>query len=360
MNGLRKMTYNIFTGYSVTLIVSWTVWVVVNIMNYASLPLSELKRALVIDFAENVLEAVLLYAFSFLSCKLLVRYLWTHSKEGKALLVGLTSHVLATALFSLGLALLYNLALPSEKDIFYHVLLSDFFVLVVFSSVNISMSLVNKSREEERDRIHAESTARRNEILALQTELDMLSLQTNNHFIFNSFSTAAGLVRHQPEAAEVFIRRLSSMYRYMTRNSSRHVVAIDEELDFVDNYIQLLQDRYAGLAINLSTKLRSVCAFVPPAAIQSLIENAVKHNGHGPEDPLVVNVSLEDESIVVSNNVIFRSDESVGAHIGLDNLRKRYGMLTKKQVRVDTDGQTFSVSLPLLFEEDLSYESSDN
>lgn len=360
MNDLRKIKYNVFWGYLIMMIARWTVWVIVNITYYVSLSMSELKRALIADFAEAAFEAILLYTFCFISGKLLTHHIRSHSDNEKSLVAGMISHVLASAIFALGLALFYNLLFPGEKIFFYHVLLSDFFVLVIFSTTNISMALVNKSKKEEKDRRNAEATARKNEILALQTKLEMLSLQTNNHFIFNSFSTATGLIRHDPPKAEAFINNLSSMYRYMTQNSNKHIVPLNEEVDFVENYIQLLKNRYSGLTVIVSTELRSIHAFVPPAAIQSLIENAVKHNVHGSENPLVVNVNLNDEYIVVSNRVIKRSDEVTGTHSGLDNLKKRYLLLTEKHLKVDSDGQTFNVSLPLIFEEDLSYESFTN
>lgn len=360
MNVLRKDIRHIAIGYLLTLIISWVVWSLVNITNYLSLSGSRLWGTLITDFLENALEASILYAFSSISCNLLVHYLWGHRDEKKSLIIGLSLHVLTNVCFAIAVASLYSLVFPDEKDIFYHILLSDFFVVLILSTIYLSMFFINRSINEERERLRAESVARKNEVLTLQTKLDMLSLQTNNHFIFNSLSTAAGLVRHNPEAAEEFIKRLSSLFRYMTLNSCKHIVTVRDELHFVDDYKQLLINRYSGIVINLSPELRSVSAFVPPAAIQSLVENALKHNGHSPEDLLVVNVFLDGESIVVSNNVIKRIDNLYGAHSGLENLKKRYNLLTEKEVKVNTDGQTFNVTLPLLFEEDMRYESSDN
>lgn len=360
INDIRKDEHGIAIGYLLTLATSWFVWCVVNITNYIGLSGSELWGDISHDFAENALEALILYVFSVISCRVMMRHLWDSRDKQHALVLGLTVHVFINASFAIVVAWIYALILPFEKNIFHHILLSDFFVVEIFSTVYLAMFLVSKNNEEARKRILAESESRNNEILALQTKLDMLTLQANNHFIFNSFSTAAGLMRRDPESAERFLKKLSSMYRYLTRNSGAHVVTLMEELGFVEDYINMLGFRYTGISARISPEIRSIQAFVPPASIQSLIENAVKHNSHGPEQKLGIDITSDGSSVIVTNNIIRRQDEPTGTHTGLDNLRSRYGLLTDRNITVENDGLMFRVSLPLLFEEDLSYEGTDN
>lgn len=346
MHWTKKETQEYVIGYLLTLAVSWIVWCLVDITDYLSLSGSELWKHLSLDFIDNTIEAFVLYAFSIFSCRMQIRYLWNRRNNRRMLMFGISLHVLANACFTLMVACVYYLTCPSEENIFYHILLSDYFVIGLLSSIYLSLSLIKKGRDEE--------------TLALQTKLDMLALQMNNHFIFNSFATAAGLIRHAPEAAEMFLKRLAAMYRYLTQNSGTHLVLLEEEIEFVDNYIQLLKERYSGVSVSLSHDLRARRAYLPPASIQILIENAVKHNSHGPKQNLSVEVALEGDSVVVTNNLLKRCDEVVSSGTGLANLRKRYKLLTEQNVLVENDGRTFRVTLPLVFKKDLYYESSDN
>lgn len=357
---MKKEARKLVIGYLLTVIISWVVWCIVNISNYANLSGYKLWGIIFQDFVENALEVVLLYAFSIMSCRVLIRHLDSHRSRFVFMAVVTTIHVLINVCFALAVAYLYSLIIPFEKDVFIHVLLSDFIVVELFSTIYITLFLVRKSNEQELRRAQAEAESRKNEMLALQTKLDMLALQTNNHFIFNSFSTAAGLVRHDSETAESFIKRLSSMYRFLASNGNAHVVSLMEELEFVDDYIHMLECRYTGIYARISPDIRLIHAYVPPAAIQTLIENAVKHNTHGPEHRLEIDVTLNDGSITVTNNMTRRYDEAPSTHSGLANLKKRYELLTDRAISVENDGIMFKVTLPLIFEEDLRYEGNDN
>ena len=74
----------------------------------------------------------------------------------------------------------------------------------------------------------------REEKLIFQNET--LKNQVNPHFLFNSLNTLSALVSTQPEVAEEFIHRLSSIYRYILENSSRDRVTLDVELSFIRDY----------------------------------------------------------------------------------------------------------------------------
>ncbi len=355
-----KETRHLFVGYLLSMITSWAVWCIIDISNYISLPTNELRHALLKDFADNIVESFCLYSFSILSCKRLLHYLWNFKNRDNVLFVIFPIHVVLNAFFAFVMACSFHLFLDYEKDIFQNIMLSDYFVIEIISTTYLSFFLVKKYREEELARLMSQEEAKKKDFIALQTKLDMLSLQTNNHFIFNSFSTAASLVRHDPEMAERFIKRLSSMYRYMTRNGQSHAVPLADELEFVDNYIQMLRIRYSGIEVNISSDLRSVNSYVPPASLQTLIENAVKHNSHGNGHKLVVDLTLEDDAIMVTNKIAQRADDTAGSHSGIDNLRERYALLAGKEIMIENDGNEFRVLLPLVFEEDLKYEGFDN
>ena len=71
----------------------------------------------------------------------------------------------------------------------------------------------------------------REEKLIFQNET--LKNQVNPHFLFNSLNTLSSLISGQPDVAEEFIHRLSSIYRYILEYSSREKVPLDTELAFI-------------------------------------------------------------------------------------------------------------------------------
>ena len=100
--------------------------------------------------------------------------------------------------------------------------------------------------------------------------------------------------------------------------------------------------------------------FVVPVSVQMLVENAMKHNRHGEGAGLHIRIYREGDRIFVENNILPRLDIPEKSGRGLDNLRSRYELLSKKTIIIDNNGGTFRVGLPLLKANDICYESSDN
>jgi sensor histidine kinase YesM len=77
----------------------------------------------------------------------------------------------------------------------------------------------------------------REQNLVFQNET--LKNQVNPHFLFNCLNTLSALVTAQPEVAEEFIHRMSSIYRYILENSSKDRVPLSVELSFIKDYFYL-------------------------------------------------------------------------------------------------------------------------
>ena len=197
------------------------------------------------------------------------------------------------------------------------------------------------------------------ENILLHSKLKNLSLQTNNHFVFNSFSTLFGLIKTSPEDAEIFLQGLSRIYRYLVSNGAKSIVELKDELSFVNDYARLVQFRYTGISIHIDPLLFSVDGFVCPVSIQGLVENAVKHNRHGKENQLTIDIHQRVNSIVVTNNILPREDQVSSTGSGLTNLKERYSLLTEQEIMIFDDGGRFEVCIPILFYEDLKDESID-
>ena len=82
--------------------------------------------------------------------------------------------------------------------------------------------------------------------------------------------------------------------------------------------------------------------------VQSLIENAVKHNVISSKQPLVVTIATAEGWVSVSNPIQAKTTPEKGNGIGLVNLSERYRLKWNTDVEITNDGSTFCVKLPLI------------
>ena len=121
-------------------------------------------------------------------------------------------------------------------------------------------------------------TAQLNEQLT-KAQLNALRRQIEPHFLFNTLNSIAGLVREQRnEAAVTMIARLSEFLRRVVNDSDRQQVALAEELDFTEKYLEIQKARFGDrLVFSLDVPEDLRLAQVPSLILQPMVENAIKH-----------------------------------------------------------------------------------
>ena len=186
----------------------------------------------------------------------------------------------------------------------------------------------------------------REEKLIFQNET--LKNQVNPHFLFNSLNTLSSLISSQPETADKFIDRLSSIYRYILENSQKDKVSLVDELAFISDYFFLHQIRDEDkimLDISVSDQDKHN---IMPVSLQILVENAINHNMATHENPLKISIYNEADYIVVKNNLQKKSIPLKSTHIGLRNLSERVRIISGKSLVIEEPGTHFIVKIPLL------------
>lgn len=180
-------------------------------------------------------------------------------------------------------------------------------------------------------------------------ELEALKNQVDPHFMFNSLNTLSHLVATDQTVAQEFIEKLADVYRYILQSKEKDLVQLVEEIQFLNNYFDLLRLRF-GNAIRLEIRGEEQNRqFLPPISLQLLLENAVKHNGFNEQLPLLIRVACQDDHILFVNNKRKKSGrpgDSTG--IGLKNLENRFQLLVQKPIEVQEAPDEFSVKLPLV------------
>jgi two-component system, LytTR family, sensor kinase len=121
-------------------------------------------------------------------------------------------------------------------------------------------------------------TARLNEELS-KAQLAALRRQIEPHFMYNTLNSIAGLVRdHRNDAAVSMIVGLSEFLRRSSEDSHRSQVALQEEVEYLQRYLDIQKARFGErLQVNVDIPPELLRAQVPNLLLQPLVENAIKH-----------------------------------------------------------------------------------
>lgn len=214
-------------------------------------------------------------------------------------------------------------------------------------------------RERQRKRLQEEqlrSSQLQKE--SYQAQLQHLKNQVNPHFLFNSLNVLGALIELQPEKASVFNQKLSDMYRIFLERSDQELVSLKQELELVEAYIYLLKTRFGNtLEIDIQLPGHALDKLLPPGGLQTLLENAVKHNGSTKREPLKIQVFVKEDLLQVQNQLRPRTFKGLSSGKGLENLQNRYRYLSNQQPEFHKTSTHFLAKLPLL---DLEEESERN
>ncbi len=207
--------------------------------------------------------------------------------------------------------------------------------------------------------IHIDEEARtdRERTRLAQYSYMKLKQQVNPHFLFNSLNILDCLVKDAPrETASTYIHKLAGMYRYMLRNEDETLVSLRDEMEFVDQYIDMMKLRFPeGLKVEKDIPEAALNSSVVPCSVQLLIENATKHNRISSTQPLCIRIFCEDGYIIIDNNLQPKPKaENASTGLGLKYIHEQYLDLASRSTVVipDAAGENgalhYIVKLPLL------------
>lgn len=183
----------------------------------------------------------------------------------------------------------------------------------------------------------------------VQSQYETLKNQVNPHFLFNSLNTLTVMIPRQPEVAVKFVEQMSKVFRYSLQHRDDNTIDLATELNVVQSYLFLNEQRYDGklkvdIAIPESAKTKKVIT----QSLLMLVENAIKHNELSHERPLHVKLYNEGAYLVVENTLQRKTLIEKSTNIGLDNIKKRYALASETPVVVEEKNDLFTVKIPLL------------
>ena len=148
-------------------------------------------------------------------------------------------------------------------------------------------------------------------------ELKLLRSQLSPHFLFNNLNTVDALIDTDSQKAKTYIAHLSSLYRYFIKTKEDDVVPLAEELAMARDYFYLIETRF-GKAYTFAIEEESALplrspnsheshksafakAYIPSGALQTIIENVVKHNKVSEGNSIHTTLTISDETVVLKN-----------------------------------------------------------
>lgn len=274
------------------------------------------------------------------------RHLDWFEQPARKLMMLVAANVLYTAPLTLAALALWYLVrgLAIDVPVLQVVTLTNVICVVFVTHAYETVFLI---RERESDMMRVERLER----MRIEGELAALTSQIDPHFLFNSLNTLGHVIARDPVVARDFCDRLAEVYRYVLASRGRQLVSLQEELDFVANYYALLALRF-GPAIELEVEPAGAAAAdaasrIPPLALQTLLENAVKHNRLDPQAPLGMRLSRREGAVRFAHPQRPRSSIRPGTGLGLANLDERCRLLTGRGLEIERGGGEFAVTVPL-------------
>ncbi len=191
--------------------------------------------------------------------------------------------------------------------------------------------------------------------MALEARLSSLEARLQPHFMFNTLNAISALIQDNPDEAERTVERLAALLRFALDATERGLVPLAHELKIVTDYVEIERTRFgARLAYSIDVQPEAAGCEVPPLAVQTLVENSIKHAiaprpGGG---RLRVEASASGEHVLLSvwdDGPGFTGDAMRAGH-GLDNLRARlaarFGAGASLEVGRRDGGTRVTVALP--------------
>lgn len=246
------------------------------------------------------------------------------------------------------LTLVANLLFPYQPGLEKIIINNSLITAVLNIIVVLAVEAVLWFKRSQESLVKAEKLERENSQIRFET----LKSQLNPHFLFNSLNVLSSLIKKDSDRAQNFIDEFSSVYRYTLDVIEKPVVELREELEFAKSFLYLQKIRFDNSVvteINVDASLLN--HLVPPLGVQTLLENAFKHNRASVDNPLRIKIYNEGSVLIVVNNLQpkLRGAESRG--VGLSNLRKRYELLGDALPNCSVTEEKYIARIPLIFPE---------
>lgn len=236
----------------------------------------------------------------------------------------------------------------TDEDTLLDHYVSHLVLCVISTFAILSIFLVRKYSHEVQKRNEAQ-------LMLSEIQIKYLHAQLNPHFFFNMFNNLYGVSLTDPARTPDLILKLSNLMRYQLENSKKDTVTLEEELNFISNYIAIEKERVGkrctiSYSIEDSHELASQY-HIAPLLLITLVENAFKHSLTIKQPWFVsIRVTIEPKLIrlQITNSLADQLLQNNSTGIGLSNIRQRLELLYNKRFTLETTKNETSYTTTLV------------
>ncbi|SMG10690.1 Histidine kinase [Marivirga sericea] len=207
-------------------------------------------------------------------------------------------------------------------------------------------SMIDKSRQQKFEKERKQES--------LLSELSYLKAQVNPHFLFNTINSVYVLIKMNPDKAADMLIKLSDLLRSQLYDFSSDKITIEEEINYLENYIELEKLRRAHrLEVHFEKEGLLQGFSLPPLLMIPFLENCFKHLSSDTDKSNIVRIRMTRNfsklSVEFSNTFDKQSAPRKEGGIGLPNVKRRLALLfpDKYQLEINRTDELFRVNLEL-------------
>lgn len=169
---------------------------------------------------------------------------------------------------------------------------------------------------------------RESQIQKSKAELLNLKNQLQPHFIFNSLNTIYALALTKSDKAPESILKLSNVMRYVMNDYAKDYVTLEEEMNYLEDYISLQKMRVnTNCQINFQKEISQPSLHIVPMILVNFIENAFKF-GVNPEIDSKIDIAVKQSG----NHLNLQVKNSIVAHLDYSDLSHKIGLKNSEEI----------------------------
>ncbi|MCR4854159.1 MAG: histidine kinase [Prevotella sp.] len=224
-------------------------------------------------------------------------------------------------------------------------------IVLLLMGMNLGVKLYFKADDDMKEMQMLEKKS-------LEHQLAYLKYQINPHFLMNTLNNIHALVDIEPEKAKETIVILSRIMRHVLYDGDRSLIPLQHELDFLNNYVDLMRIRYTDhVRMNVDVPTALPEASIPPLLLITFVENAFKHGISYKQESFVdIKVVISDKRLKFTcrNSKVRRTETESSTKkpeeggVGLANVKQRLQLLYGKNYTLDIDDGTDTFEVLLL------------
>lgn len=194
------------------------------------------------------------------------------------------------------------------------------------------------------------------QLLVSSIELQALRATIHPHFLYNSLNTLANLSLTSPGKIHSLCIQMSDFLRYSVNYGQRHRVTVQDELQHVQNYLAVEQERFGDkLQLSVQAETAALALTLPPLLLFPLVENAIKHGIGSQLEPGFVSLAIacgaDTLTLQISNSYDPEGQKAMSTGHGLSSLKKRlqrhYGDAARLELEKTADQFSARLQLPI-------------